>query len=401
MVGGGTALLAVVVLGLVVWVRAAEERGWRRMEARVRELRVQHAQRSFSRAVLRGTPVPGNAWEEYALALAKSKTLSVEFPLEKDKPVRRSTVEAHLKAFESAIGHVREGVRRSVIQNPILSGRYFNLHALSRLIVHQARLMVEDGNLRQAAELLVDLALFGSDVSLYSGRWSEGAASTARGFALDELRTLVAEINLSKDCLEGLDRELAVLDQAAPDRALILSNNTAALGATILEEGESWVEAPWIGTNDPPRFDWRHLFSRRLLGVEVFNRTEDWNRRAGEATRMPWPQALEVHRAIQADANELLDIFSSHAVSSYAWSGWMRAMLAKIRLLRAAVRFKLTGEVLSLEDPFGDRLQHEVTEGRRLQVWSVGAFGIGEGEKTSWRALQDQGTHHLVLRVER
>jgi hypothetical protein len=400
-VGGILAFLAAVAVGLVLWVRAAEERGWKAMEARVGELKAQSAGRSFSRPVLRGTPVPGNAWDEYLQAGAKSRTLFVEFPLEKENPPRRSTVEVHLKGYESAIGHFREGVRRSELRNPIVSGRQFNLHALSRLIVHQSRLMVEDGKLRQAAELLTDLALFGSDLSRNAESNSEGAASVARTFALDELRTLIAEINLSKDCLEGLDRELAVLDVAAPDRVVILSNNTAALGAAILEHGESWMEAPWIGTNDPPKFDWRHLFSRRLLGVALFNRAEGWNRRAGEAARMPWPKAEEIHRAIQSESDGLPDIYSSHALSSHAWSGWMRALLAKIRLLRAGVRFKLTGEVLSLEDPFGDRLQHEVTDGRRLKVWSVGAFAIGETEKTSWRTSQEQGTHHLVLRVER
>ena len=52
--------------------------------------------------------------------------------------------------------------------------------------------------------------------------------------------------------------------------------------------------------------------------------------------------------------------------------------IAHLRLLRAAVEFRLTGEVPALADPFGDTLRVREENGRRV-VASVGAPGQASG----------------------
>ena len=47
-------------------------------------------------------------------------------------------------------------------------------------------------------------------------------------------------------------------------------------------------------------------------------------------------------------------------------------------MLRTAVRYRATGEILELEDPFGTRLRHSEKDGR-LKIWSIGADGVDNG----------------------
>jgi hypothetical protein len=51
-----------------------------------------------------------------------------------------------------------------------------------------------------------------------------------------------------------------------------------------------------------------------------------------------------------------------------------RATLAQVRVLRVAAQVRGTGELLSLQDPFGSTIQTRAT-GSRLRVWSTGVRG--------------------------
>jgi len=290
-VGGISLGLFAGVLGLVAWFRHVEERSWRAMEDRVCALVAESRGRTFTRSVLRGTAIPGDAWEEYGMALEEGILIKTELSLEVGYD--RSFVEDLLQSHGRAIGHLRQGVQRSEAHPPgcpdsgakiLLYGR--SLGPLSQLVILQSRLL--------------DLALFGCDMSQNSSQLLEGYATEVRSGALNELHHLIVVGRLSEECLGLLDRELAVLDSAAPDRALIVSNNTAMLGRWYIAKDQ----ADALEGLEFPTRSWRYGFSKRLKASAFFRQVDDWNRRAGEATQMPWPEAVKVHESIWQENDE-------------------------------------------------------------------------------------------------
>jgi hypothetical protein len=52
--------------------------------------------------------------------------------------------------------------------------------------------------------------------------------------------------------------------------------------------------------------------------------------------------------------------------------------MAQIRLLRIAARYRASGEILRLKDPYGRDLLHAV-RGIRMKFWSLGNDGLDDG----------------------
>ena len=351
--------------------------------------------------------MPGEAWEHYRRALEESRLLTFELPLESS--VDRARLEGYLEKHGSAIEHLRQGVRRSVVRPPgcpppesaSLAMHWLVFGPLSRLMVHQSRMLRSAGDSRSAIELLLDLSLFACDLSRNAYGNAEAGASEIRKWALNELRTYVVDRSLATDCLAILDQELRILEESAPDRAIILSNNTALLGGVLLANRDSWIDQPGISLGDMPALDWRHAFSKSLLALDLFTHADLWNRRAGAAVPLAWSEARRVHREIQEEGNASNDLLAFQALGAYAWSGLMRANLAKTRLLRVAVRYRRTGELLTLADPFGDRLQRAGPQNGRLQAWSVGEDAIGELDGGPWSPGTEAGKNFLWIQVDR
>src|SRR6185436_20629434 len=67
---GGLLLGGIVAIAatIVIWRWSLERQRWNRLEARVTEIRALADRRFRPRPVLRGTPVPGNAWDDYLQA---------------------------------------------------------------------------------------------------------------------------------------------------------------------------------------------------------------------------------------------------------------------------------------------------------------------------------------------
>jgi hypothetical protein len=65
-------------------------------------------------------------------------------------------------------------------------------------------------------------------------------------------------------------------------------------------------------------------------------------------------------------------------------------------ILRTAARFRGTGEILNLRDPFGENRIHSERDGR-LRVWSVGKDGNDDGGSGEWKP---QGKD-IVLEIPR
>jgi hypothetical protein len=415
LVGIFLAFLTVLVLALLLWIRNVEQRGWAAMEARVQELTRQERSRRWTRSVLRGPAAPGNAWDEYLLAFAETKMLLRPAPL---VPIPQggtsgsvpspNPIEQFLKTNGSLIEHMRRGTQYSEVLIPVssdpkasrLSPDLGNWDMLWQVGAHHARLLATAGAYQEAAERLTDLCLLGCDISHNAVKDVVGPGSEMRRHALDELRLLVVDRKLPRECLLALERELEILDRVSPDPAYTLLNDTAQLGRTFLLE-PSWETALRISKEDTSTFDWRHAFSKRLLALDLFNRVDEWNQRAAGTTAMPWPEAARVYESIRVDLSGRESAFTSLGIGAYAWAPWMRAMQAKVRLLRVAVHFRLVGEVLPLGDPFGEQLHCQGPEHDHLKVWSLGAPADGELEGGPWADGAPTGKDHLALEVDR
>src|SRR4029077_2818529 len=68
--GAGAGFILLLVCD-ALWIRWVAARRYARMETGVRALHQETLARNVPRRVLRGEPVPGNAWEDYRCALAE------------------------------------------------------------------------------------------------------------------------------------------------------------------------------------------------------------------------------------------------------------------------------------------------------------------------------------------
>jgi hypothetical protein len=74
-----------------------------------------------------------------------------------------------------------------------------------------------------------------------------------------------------------------------------------------------------------------------------------------------------------------------------------RSCRARLRLLQAAAHYRATGEVLPLEDPYGDRINTSNAPAR-LKLWSVGGDGVDDSGTGVWDPRKGKD---IVLEVDR
>jgi hypothetical protein len=140
---------------------------------------------------------------------------------------------------------------------------------------------------------------------------------------------------------------------------------------------------------------WRYGFSRTLYEAEAFSRYETWVRTAIALEKDPWntEKAFYVRLRHEEDRGDV-ELWS---VPRNAFPGKHRRMLAHLRLLRVAARFRATGAIHILEDPFGSKLKAKETAGV-LRIWSLGREGIDHGGVGYWEPTDDRD---ILLELKR
>src|SRR5262245_34764500 len=117
-------LLAIPVVGVAIAiplialkVRSVAAERWAAMETRLRALEADEPAPSISRRVIRGEPLPGNAWDDYLAAVAEIRTLKDWSHLSSYTPTRNSShrdlLEKILDAHPDIIPRFRTGTRRA------------------------------------------------------------------------------------------------------------------------------------------------------------------------------------------------------------------------------------------------------------------------------------------------
>jgi hypothetical protein len=392
------AVLATLVLVYALYNHSVADRRWAAMERSVQELRTLSDLRNGPRPVLRGTAVPGNAWEDYSPALASMKgaPMSVlgEYVTRGPKADRKK-LEAALAAHGAALDGLRKGAVRADGSYRIKWQDGFSADIpgllqsqnLSNLAVCRSRLLLEEGKAREAAELLLDTCQFARDLGYNQPLISEMISIAIFGIALEELRDLVLGGKLSSSDLAEVARELEILDGSFPQNGQSLTNEAMAAGYTFLKEDGNLREiASFPGGGVPwDYYLWRTVFPQRLISVDAYFVELDYMKRFVAADGQSWAASHAVGLKAQVEIGKLKNPIARMAIPGFSGSNRAgRERRVQIRLLRAAAVYRSTGQVPELEDPFGAKLLSSSPSGK-VKVWSVGRDCVDNGGKGEWK----------------
>jgi len=390
---GGSAALALHVVA---------ERRWTAMKADWQALLEEARRQGQSRAPLRGEAVEGNAWDDYAVVLAEVRTL---YDLESQAAPRylkeapqsnRKLVERVLARHPSLIESIRRAALRRQVHLSLewkegaltMPGRH-GAATVAPLAACRARFFAEEGRFLEAARLLVETCRFAADIDHV-----EHAE-----LPFQELRELIASGRLSGEELLQLDRELEQLDREFPRRGRRAALELVSLGAQFVKTGRS-MTGQLVGLrSDPEGALWRYGWSAHLMKAEAFAVLQDAVRQLQAADERPWAESKEVlktlTRDLSAHRNPIVQIAPEEVLGSDLQG---RGHRTQLRLLRLAARYKATGEILDLEDPFGARLVTRTSDGA-LKAWGVGPEGFDHGGIGDFRF--DPDGKDIVLDVRR
>jgi hypothetical protein len=404
-------VLALLLLTYGLYIHAIADRRWRDMQQSLQELRSMSDLRNGPRPVLRGTAVPGNAWEDYspALTIMKSAPTSVlRESVDRTPKADRAKLEAALATHGKALDGLRKGAMRAdgIYRLKWEEGFSADIPGLlqsqnlTNLAVCRSRLLIEEGKSREAAELLLDTCQFAHDLGYNQMLISEMISLALYGIALEELRDLVLHGNLSGADLAEIARELEILDRSFPKNGDSMLNEAMLAGYHFLKADGSPREL-YSGVDGSLEWDyfvWRSLLPQRLIGADAFFTELDYMKRFAEADEQSWGTSQAVVLKSQAEMVKLKNPVSRvllPGLTSSSQAG--RDRRTQLRLLRIAAQYRATGEILELEDPFGAKLLSSVYGGT-LKVWSVGKDGVDDGGKGQWKP--DRGPD-IVLDVDK
>jgi hypothetical protein len=380
-------------------LKAAEPRRWNEMRMTC-EAMAQEASSYLKRPVLRGTPHPGNGWEDYeaAIELVRSERmgLAAEF-LEGSPKAEPSEVQEWVGTLAPALDRLRAGASKELVQRHLdwesFQTPWLAATFMAQLSACKARLLQETGRATDAAELLLDTALFGED-------WGRTGFESDAAYAeviiltlvLDELRRLILSGDLSSDTLEKIVRELEALDRGISSSGEVWFKGTLELGFEFLRDGSVEAYMTRMEIKDKTPSAWRFGFSERIMMVDAFQTSLSAMRRYRQAADRPWPEARRLQAEAEAiwlrGSNPLFRMMRASRLDRFSPNdsqNGFRELRAQLRLLRTAAHYRATGEILELEDPFGEKLLHS-SKSKSLRMWSVGPDGVDDGGSGEWRA---------------
>lgn len=380
-------LPALAVAGLWLWVSSAADRRWDEMLRHQQGLEEEARRRDGSREVLRGEPLPGNAWENYEAAVAVINATPGATPSLSDwttKPSADSKAEGILLAkLSNALDLARRGTRHADAGFPDPTSPagswakplYSQLHQLAHLLLVQEHQELEAGQGMVAAELLLDVVRLSQDYSRNTHPSRRQIAGEQSLLALEELRRLLVKGLVPGPALEELERELEILDRTMPPFGPTMLNYQAWVAHEIRDYG-----AMDFLRSEGKKLSWRYAFSPRLQVVDLYFDLGERVRHVLDCDRMTWGEECSAWERFEAGAGTTS--LRKHARID-------RETRARLRLLRLLLHARRTGEWLTLDDPLGGKLQHADSEST-LRAWSVGQDGKDDGGKGSFEGRPGQ-----------
>jgi hypothetical protein len=416
-------LLSAGVLGLAVWgtvllVRSLVDRGWKQMEAASDVIRKEVEARPKERPVLRGVALPGNAWDDYGPAVASFGQIDWWKPGWKDiqhyngdaKDVDPLQVEEMISTHRFVFEALERGARRRCGAYPYAweEGDFrkepgsTGTSAVRNLALARARLLREEGHVREAVEALLDLAQFGRDLAQAAPSWNRLDGQSVLRDALEEFRLCLEQDQVDRELLKQLGSALEVLEGSLPEDRMFAPFDVMDLAygyraskdldATFSRSGcmcfPDHTLTPWSS--------WRFGFSRRLMAVNAFGLARACAGASERAEGGGWSAYLRSKDEVTSLLQSSLNPLKHHGIHGGAPELYF-GLKAQLRLLRVAACYRADGEIPDLEDPFGTRLKHRLT-GSRLKLWSVGRNGRDDDGAGTWSFSSEKD---IVLVVDR
>ena len=387
---GGVVLLAGAT---VFFIRSTAEAAWDAMSRRTQELIIEAGLRPSPRSVLRGAPVPGNAWTDYEIAIDEVKKVGRDlqavrrFAMGNEKDPR-SVIDPESRNFARAIEAMRRGTQRAegadasrwTSDVEIRARPTMEYSSVAAVAVLKARQDFEAGLHRDSVELLLDVLQYAGDIQRRSTLYFYGTGSSITEYPLNSLRKILPTGKFTSEELKEFDRQLELIERDLPDVQVNLRNEAIVQRVEMITGGpEAWSVQQFSTWGL-----WRYGFSNRLAAVDAVGWNDHFRERVAAMDSLPY---LEFQVALDAFVRDVEKCPNVLARGLYpiprlqALTG--RTNLSQLRLLRAAVRYLLSGQFIELPDPFGTVIQHAEAAGK-VTFWSLGLDGFDQGGTGHW-----------------
>jgi hypothetical protein len=399
LVGLIAAVLGVLALTYAGYIHSVAERRWQAMEKSIQEVHALYAARNAPRPVLRGTAVPGYAWDDYSPALMTMKgaptSVLGEF-VGRGPKADRTKVEAAVAAHGSALDGLRKGVMKADGMFRIRWEQGFSADIpgllqsqnMANLAVCKSRLLADEGKHREAAELMLDTCQFAHDLGYNQTLISEMISIAITGIALEELRDLILRGKLSKEDLQEIDRELEILDASFPRNGHSMMNEAVALGYEFLKsDGNIDISSLIVGSGGPGwnYYLWKAVFPRRLICADAYFTELDYMKQFAAADEKSWGACQAVGSITDVEIRKLRNPIARLSMVSLTGSNRAgREQRTHLQLVRGAAHYRTTGSLPVLDDPFGTKLLGS-EQGGKVKIWSVGWDRVDDGGKGEWK----------------
>jgi hypothetical protein len=406
-------LLALPLLGAVVvaaWINAVADRRWAAAQERIREL---------SAAFPPPKPRPADATSSEAAkeiqamfvsairAAVQPRKLAQEDQNFNIHHVQGTEADAFLEYVSDVLERIHEGARRSVASPgdfpPSWRGEWDaeTMDFVVNCLIVRSRQKRDLGRMAEAVESLLD----GLPLMRF---WGESEAFRNRALALnqlallhDELRNLLSREKLGLEELQRIDLELDRSDTWLQLPFRRLEPRLARWSEALLE---LQPEAELLLQGAPYR--WRFLLPERLMKAEAFEGLDRYTQALLSCEDKPYLEWLSCDDRHWEELGHSLNPILRSPFFDWLEPGWAaRQRRAEGRLLRAAARYRATGEFLQLEDPFGVLLLH-AEDGVRMKFWSLGVNGKDDGasldQYAPWQRIwNSELSIDLLIDVER
>jgi len=404
-------LVVFIVVGSTwLWISSIAADRAAQMEQQVRQLHREALARDDTRPPLHGEALTGNSWSDYSAAISEGEKLRRWERLLEDcyyyGPSNSSIREyqALIEAHGIIADHLCRGARKEHVGYPFAweQGKVMRIPTWDTIqptvlfAVCRARELATKGRSQEAMLALLDLLQLARDLSSNSVDRCTEAASAVWNRSTLELKELLFSGQFARFDLSTLDDSLEQLDRHFPLAAPILWNNTLALGFELLKPEEERVDNLRVGLREY----WRYAWSRKIADAEAFDEMLS-------AVRQVTPK--QDGPVNESRIKPSWEIKPSHPLIFRAWDDLFRAASGfryertLLRLLRVAVHYRRTGEVLELEDPYGDKLRHEIN-GSDITVWSIGSDLVdngGDDGGRDWLRIYPRPVQGRAYRVAR
>lgn len=399
LVGLFACVLTVLPLSYAIYIHTVANRRWEEMRESILEVHALSSRRNGPRPVLRGTAAPGYAWDDYSPALMSMKgcpTGVLGEYVSRGPKADRAKVEAALASHGSALDGLRKGTMRAdgifrVKWEEGFSATIPGLlqsQNLANLAVCRSRFLVEEGKLREAAELMLDTCQFAHDLGYNQMLISEMISIAIAGLALEELRDMILGGKLAKEDLQEIERELAILDGSFPQNGHSMMNEGVALGYEFLKtDGNFDMSTVRVGSAGAGwnYYLWRTFIPMRLMCADAYFTELDYLQQFAAADEKSWAACEAAGSKTDMEIRKLRNPIAHLAIPGLSGSNRAgRERRTHLRLLRAAARYRATGKLPDLDDPFGTELLTS-EQGGKIKVWSVGRDQVDGGGKGEWK----------------